>query len=571
MRASQLLFPTLRETPADAETISHQLMLRAALIRQVASGIYTWLPLGHRVVQKIESMIREEMDATGAQEVLMPFVQPAELWRESGRWGQYDAELLRLKDRHQRDFCLGPTHEEVITDLVRNEIHSYKQLPLNVYQINTKFRDEIRPRYGVMRSREFRMKDAYSFHLDQASFDETYEAMYRCYSRVLERIGLDFRAVLADTGSIGGSSSHEFQVLAESGEDLIALSDVGEYAANVEKAEAVAPSGKRMKPSAELARVHTPDQRTIEQVASFLGVTTNKTVKTLVVAGSDGGLVALVVRGDHVLNEIKTKDQPRVEQPLRFATEAEITSVLGCAPGSIGPVGLDIPVIVDRAAAHLADFVCGANEDDYHYTGVNWERDTPIEDERCTVADIRNAVEGDPSPDGKGHLTLRRGIEVGHIFQLGTVYSESMQAHVLDETGANRSLIMGCYGFGTTRLVAAIIEQCHDEAGIVWPSAVAPFTLAIVALNSERSETVREHSETLYAQCREAGIEVLLDDRDERAGVKFADMELIGTPHRIVVGERGIKADVVEYKHRAAPDTEELPLGRVLDELKARI
>lgn len=571
MRASQLLFPTLRETPADAETASHRLMLRAALIRQVASGLYTWLPLGHRVVQRIESLVREEMDASGAQEVLMPIMQPGELWHESGRWAKYGPELLRLSDRHDRDFCLGPTHEEVIIHLVRNEVHSYKQLPINLYQINTKFRDEIRPRFGVLRAREFRMKDAYSFHLDHASFVETYEEMHACYSRILERIGLDFRPVLADTGSIGGSSSHEFQVLADSGEDLIALSDDSDYAANVEKAEALAPKGKLAAPKAQLARVHTPNQRTIAEVASFLAVEAHASVKTLIVSRSEGGLVALVLRGDHELNEIKANDQPLVAEPLRFADEREITEVLGCSPGSIGPVGLDIPVIIDRSAAHLADFVCGANEDDYHYTGVNWERDTPLQNDRRTVADIRNVVEGDPSPDGKGRLVLRRGIEVGHIFQLGTLYSESMQAKVLDESGASRPLIMGCYGFGTTRLVGAIIEQCHDDAGIVWPDAVAPFRLAIVALNAERSQAVREHSERLYAECRDAGIDVLLDDRDERPGVKFADMELIGIPHRVVIGERGIKAGLVEYKHRASESTEELELDGLFDALKTRL
>ncbi len=571
MRASQLLFPTLRETPADAETASHRLMLRAALIRQVASGLYTWLPLGNRVVQRIESLVREEMDASGAQEVLMPIMQPGELWRESGRWAKYGPELLRLSDRHDRDFCLGPTHEEVIIHLVRNEVHSYKQLPINLYQINTKFRDEIRPRFGVLRAREFRMKDAYSFHLDQASFIETYEAMYACYSRILERIGLDFRPVLADTGNIGGSSSHEFQVLADSGEDLIALSDASDYAANVEKAEALAPKGKLAAPESQLARMHTPNQRTIAEVAAFLGVEPDASVKTLIVSRSEGGLVALVLRGDHELNEIKAKDQPLVAEPLRFADEREITEVLRCSPGSIGPVGLDIPVIIDRSAAHLADFVCGANEDDYHYTGVNWERDTPLQSDRRTVADIRNVVEGDPSPDGKGRLVLRRGIEVGHIFQLGTLYSESMQAKVLDESGASRPLIMGCYGFGTTRLVGAIIEQCHDDAGIVWPDAVAPFRLAIIALNAERSRAVREHSERIYAQCRDAGIDVLLDDRDERPGVKFADMELIGIPHRVVIGERGIKAGFVEYKHRASDSTEELELDGIFDELKTRL
>lgn len=571
MRASQLLFPTLRETPADAETASHRLMLRAALIRQVASGLYTWLPLGNRVVQRIESLVREEMDASGAQEVLMPIMQPGELWRESGRWAKYGPELLRLSDRHDRDFCLGPTHEEVIIHLVRNEVHSYKQLPINLYQINTKFRDEIRPRFGVLRAREFRMKDAYSFHLDQASFIETYEAMYACYSRILERIGLDFRPVLADTGNIGGSSSHEFQVLADSGEDLIALSDASDYAANVEKAEALAPKGKLAAPASQLARMHTPNQRTIAEVAAFLGVEPDASVKTLIVSRSEGGLVALVLRGDHELNEIKAKDQPLVAEPLRFADAREITEVLRCSPGSIGPVGLDIPVIIDRSAAHLADFVCGANEDDYHYTGVNWERDTPLQSDRRTVADIRNVVEGDPSPDGKGRLVLRRGIEVGHIFQLGTLYSESMQAKVLDESGASRPLIMGCYGFGTTRLVGAIIEQCHDDAGIVWPDAVAPFRLAIIALNAERSRAVREHSERIYAQCRDAGIDVLLDDRDERPGVKFADMELIGIPHRVVIGERGIKAGFVEYKHRASDSTEELELDGIFDELKTRL
>jgi prolyl-tRNA synthetase len=570
MRASRLLLPTLRETPADAEVISHQLMLRAGLIRKLASGLYTWLPLGVKVLRKVERIIREEMDQAGAQEVLMPVMQPAELWEESGRWGAYGPELLRMNDRHHRSFCLGPTHEEVITDLVRQDIQSYKSLPANLYQIQTKFRDEIRPRFGVMRSREFIMKDAYSFHMDTECLQATYERMYQAYSRIFTRLGLDFRPVIADTGSIGGNASHEFHVLADSGEDDIAFSDGSDYAANVELAEALAPAGTREAPALTMTRVATPNQHSIAEVSAALSIPPRQLIKTLIVEGTtdahgNATLVALVLRGDHELNEIKAEKLDQVASPLQMATDEAIRAALHCSVGSIGPVGLAIPVIVDRSAALLADFACGANEDGYHLTGVNWERDLPLP----TVADLRNVQAGDPSPDGKGTLHIRRGIEVGHIFQLGTKYSDALNARVLDEQGKSRVVTMGCYGIGVTRVVAAAIEQNHDERGICWPATIAPFQVAIVAINYAKSDAVREACDALYQQLTNAGMDVLLDDRNERPGVKFADMELIGIPHRVVVGDKGLAEGLYEYKGRRDTDNQHLGIDALMKQLNA--
>ncbi|SNC67974.1 prolyl-tRNA synthetase [Marinobacter sp. es.048] len=565
MRASRYLIATQKETPADAEIISHQLMLRAGMIRKLAAGLYTWLPMGLRTLRKVERIVREEMDKSGAQEVLMPAVQPAELWEESGRWTQYGGELLRMKDRHGRDFCFGPTHEEVITDLIRNEISSYKELPANFYQVQTKFRDERRPRFGVMRAREFLMKDAYSFHLNAESLNETYELMHSTYCAIFDRFGLDYRAVQADSGAIGGSASHEFHVLASSGEDDIVFSTESDYAANIEKAEAVAPRGNRPAPAEEMKEVATPDQKTIEAVSALLGIDATRTVKTLLVkaeADENGksGLVALVLRGDHTLNEIKAENLPGVAEPLTMATDEEIEQAVGCKAGSIGPVKLNVPVIVDRSAAHLADFVCGANREAFHLTGVNWERDAALE----RVEDLRNVVEGDPSPDGKGTLEIRRGIEVGHIFKLGNKYSTAMNATVLDENGKTVIMDMGCYGLGVSRVVAAAIEQNHDDNGIIWPDAIAPFQVAIVTLNAHKSPTVAEAGEKLYEQLRQAGYDVLLDDRKERPGVKFADMELIGIPHRFVVSERGLAAGTLEYKGRRDAEKQDVPVAKAL-------
>jgi prolyl-tRNA synthetase len=545
MRTSRFLLSTLKETPADAEVISHKLMLRAGLIRKLAAGVYNWLPPGLRVLRKVEAIVREEMNRAGAQEILMPAVQPAELWQESGRWEQYGPELLRLNDRHQREFCFGPTHEEVVTDLIRREIRSYRQLPANFYQIQTKFRDEIRPRFGVMRAREFVMKDAYSFHLDEASLRETYNEMYLTYSRIFKRLGLEFRPVEADTGTIGGSASHEFHVLADSGEDAIALCQKCEYAANVELAPALPPVGKRPAPSAELTVVDTPGQHSIEEVSRFLKVDPAQTVKTLLVNGV-GGAVALVLRGDHELNLIKAEKLPQVAKPLSFVSEQEIRMVAGCGAGSIGPAGLSVPVIADESAVRLADFVCGANQDGRHLTGANWGRDMAEPE----VADLRNAVPGDPCPHCEGTLAVRRGIEVGHIFQLGTKYSEAMNASCLDEAGRAVVMPMGCYGIGVSRIVAAAIEQSHDEQGIIWPEGIAPFRVCIVPIGMRKSAQVAGTAERLYKELGEAGIEVLLEDRDERPGVMFADMDLIGIPHRLVVGERGLAAGTVEYKPR---------------------
>ncbi len=550
MKTSEYLLATQRETPADAEVISHQLMLRAGMIRKLASGLYTWLPLGLRVLQKVERIIRQEMNKSGAMEVLMPVVQPAELWQESQRIDEYGPELLRIQDRHQRDFVLGPTHEEVITDLVRNNIQSYKQLPCNFYQIQTKFRDEIRPRFGIMRSREFIMKDAYSFHLDEASLQATYDVMYDTYSNIFTRLGLDFRPVLADTGSIGGSSSHEFHVLAESGEDDIAFSDQSDFAANIEMAEALIIGEQRPAASADISEVATPGKHSIEDVTAFLNLSPEQVVKTLVVHGHSEGedkpLVAIALRGDKDLNEIKAEKHPLIASPLQFASEEEVEAAIGCKPGSIGPINLNIPVIADRSVVNMSDFVCGANKDGYHSVGVNWDRDTQFSE----VADLRNVVEGDPSPDGKGHLSIKRGIEVGHIFQLGTKYSAALKANVLNEGGKSHPMPMGCYGIGVTRVVASAIEQNHDKYGIIWPQALAPFQVAIVSLNANKSPAVREAADELYKKLLDLGVEVLYDDRKERPGVKFSDMELIGIPHRIVISDRGVVDGNYEYKHR---------------------
>jgi prolyl-tRNA synthetase len=571
MRVSKFLLSTVRETPADAETISHQLMLRAGMIRKLATGIYTWLPLGLRTLRKVEAVVRAEMNRAGAQELLMPAIQPAELWQESTRWDQYGPELLRIKDRHQRDFCFGPTHEEVITDLIRREVKSYRQLPANFYQIQMKFRDEIRPRFGVMRAREFLMKDAYSFHIDEASLQETYEVMHATYSRIFERVGLEFRPVAADTGAIGGAYSHEFHVLADSGEDAIAICDRCSYAANVEMAQALPPLGKRPAPGQPMQTVDTPNQRTIEEVSKFLKLDPKQTVKTLLVKGV-GGAIALVLRGDHELNEIKAAKLPQVVKPLMFLTPGEVELAAGCEPGSIGPVGLKVTVIVDESAARLADFVCGANVNGKHLVNVNWGRDVA----EPVVADIRNVVDGDPCPDsGKGNctgtLSIRRGIEVGHIFQLGTKYSEAMQATVLDEAGRAVVMPMGCYGIGVSRVVAAAIEQNHDDNGIVWPDAIAPFHIALVPIGYAKSEAVRTTVDRLYAELVEAGFDVLMDDRNERPGVIFADMDLIGIPHRLVIGDKGLAKGVAEYKGRRDKQASEIALTEVVSEMRRRV
>ena len=564
MRTSQLLLATLREAPNDAEIVSHQLMIRAGMIRRLAAGIYTWLPLGLRVLRKIERVVREEMEAAGAQEVLMSGVQPAELWQESGRWDQYGPELLRLKDRHQRDFCLGPTHEEIITDLVRREIRSYKQLPANFYQIQTKFRDEIRPRFGVMRAREFIMKDAYSFHLSEESLQQTYAQMYQAYARIFTRLGLAFRPVAADTGAIGGNVSHEFHVLADSGEDAIAFSNGSDYAANVELAEALAPAAEAPAPAEELRLVDTPDARTIEQLVNGYDLAVEKTVKTLIVRSADGGLVALLVRGDHELNPAKAAKLPAVAAPLQFAEEADIRKAIGAGPGSLGPVNLPLPCVVDRAVAVMADFGAGANIDGKHYFGINWGRDTALP----PVADLRNVVAGDPSPDGQGRLEIRRGIEVGHIFQLGTKYSAAMNATCLDEGGNAVTLIMGCYGIGVSRIAAAAIEQNHDSQGIIWPQSIAPFSVALVPINMHKSMRLAAAVDELYAGLRAAGVDVLLDDRRERPGVMFADMELIGIPHRLVFSEKGLDAGTLEYKGRRDTGSRDVPLAEIIPFLK---
>jgi prolyl-tRNA synthetase len=559
MRLSTYPVNTLRDVPADAEVVSHQLMLRASLIRRLAGGMYSWLPIGLRVLRKVENIVREEMNRAGALELLMPTIQPAELWQESGRWEQYGPELLRIKDRHERSFVFGPTHEEVITDIARRELKSYRQLPVNFYQIQTKFRDEIRPRFGVMRAREFLMKDAYSFHIDDASLEEGYQAMYRAYMRIFERLQLKFRAVGADTGSIGGSASQEFHVLADSGEDAIAFSDGDEYAANLELAEAVAPSTPRAAATATLQKVETPRVRTIDDLTQFLGVSADKCMKTLLVDGDKGDAVAMLVRGDHELNAIKAQKLPGVASPLRMASIEAVQATAGCEPGFIGPVGLKCKVYVDRSAAQMSDFVCGANERDMHFTGVNWGRDLP----EGEIVDLRNVVAGDPSPTGKGRLGIARGIEVGHIFQLGRKYSTAMNATVLDEQGKAVVMAMGCYGIGVTRVVAAAIEQNHDERGIIWPEPIAPFDVSLIPINLQKSPRVRQAAEDLYAELTAAGLDVLLDDRDARPGVKFADDELIGIPHRIVIGDKGLERGVLEYKRRRDGLAAEVPVAEM--------
>ncbi len=566
MRVSQYLLSTQKENPANAEIVSHQLMLRAGMIRRNASGLYSWLPSGLRVLRKVEAIVREEMNKAGAIEILMPMVQPGDLWVETGRWDKFGPELLRFVDRHNRDFVLGPTHEEVITDLVRKEVSSYKQLPLTLYQIQTKFRDEVRPRFGVMRSREFLMKDAYSFHLDQQTMDDTYQAMYTAYSNILSRMGLAFRPVLADTGSIGGSMSHEFHVLASSGEDLIAYSNGSDYAANIEKAEAPLPTTERAAPTQEMTLVDTPNAKTIDELVEQFGLDITKTVKTLIVKGAteEAPLIALIVRGDHELNEVKADKLELVAAPLEFASEAEIRDALGAGPGSLGPVGLTIPVVIDHSVAVMSDFAAGANLDDKHYFGINWERDLPL----ASAADIRNVVEGETTPDGKGTYAFARGIEVGHIFQLGTNYSAAMNATVLDENGKSQTLLMGCYGVGVSRIVAAAIEQNHDDRGIIWPEAIAPFTVGILPMNMHKSHRVTDTAEQLYKELTDAGIEVLFDDRKERPGVMFADMELLGLPHTIVIGDRNLDAGVYEYKNRRTGEKQEVPMAEIVDFIK---
>ena len=567
MRLSQYPINTLKETPAEAEVVSHQLMLRAGLIRRLAAGLYSWLPLGLRVLQKVERIIREEMNRAGALEVVMPVVQPAELWQESGRWTEYGPELLRIKDRHERDYVAGPTHEEVITDIARRELKSYRQLPVNFYQIQTKFRDEVRPRFGIMRAREFIMKDAYSFHLDEESLRAGYRAMYDAYTRIFTRTGLKFRAVRADSGAIGGDVSQEFHVLAQSGEDAIVFSDGDDYAANLEAAAALAPAEPRPEAREALKRVATPGARTIEDLARFLKVEPARCLKTLIVEGSDGGVVALALRGDHELNAVKAQKLPGVATPLRLAGAGEVREATGTEPGYVGVVGLKCRVYADHAAFALADFVCGANEKDMHLTGVNWERDA----RGAVAADLRKVVEGDPSPSGHGHLKIARGIEVGHIFQLGRKYSEPMKALVLDEAGQETTLYMGCYGIGVTRIVAAAIEQNHDERGIIWPSPIAPFQVVLVPLNLQKSDRVRAATDRLYAELNDAGIEVLLDDRDARPGVKFADAELLGIPHRVVVADRGLEAGKLEYRHRRDTASSEFPVDEALSFIRARL
>ena len=565
MRASQYLIATQKESPADAEIISHQLMLRAGMVRKVASGLYSWLPLGLRVFRKVENIVRQEMDKAGAMELLMPVVQPADLWQESGRWGQFGPELLRIHDRHDREFCLGPTHEEVITHLVRNEISSYKQLPANFYQIQTKFRDERRPRFGVMRTREFCMKDAYSFHSSSECLQQTYDLMYQTYSAIFERTGLVFRAVLADTGSIGGSHSHEFHVLADSGEDAIVFSTESDFAANIEKAEAIMPSKTGTKASEQKQEVATPNAHSIDEVCKFLSIEPTQTVKTLIVSIEDDEgnqtLQGLVVRGDHELNEIKAQNALGLDTELCFATEQQIVDQLKCPVGSLGPVDLNIPLIVDHSAAALTDFVCGANRDGYHFTGVNWETDCTIE----TQADIRNVVAGDPSPDGKGVLEIKRGIEVGHIFQLGTKYSEAMNATILNEQGKEQAMTMGCYGIGVSRIVAAAIEQNHDENGIIWPAAIAPFQIALVPINMHKSDAVKQACEDLYSELTSAGYDVLfMDEKKARLGSMLADIELIGIPHRLVVGDRGLEDGKIEYRDRTQSENQHIQADQLM-------
>ncbi|HWN30092.1 MAG TPA: proline--tRNA ligase [Burkholderiales bacterium] len=567
MRVSQFFLSTLKEAPSEAELVSHRLMLRAGLIKRLASGLYTWMPMGLRVLRKVEAVVREEMDRSGAIELFMPAVQPAELWQESMRWEKYGPELLRIKDRHQRDFCFGPTHEEVITDIVRREVKSYRQLPVNFYQIQTKFRDEIRPRFGVIRAREFVMKDAYSFHADKSSLDQTYRLMYGAYARIFTRLGLKFRAVAADTGAIGGTGSHEFHVLAESGEDAIAFCPDSEYAANIHLAEALPPASPRPRAAENMKEVETPGKHTVEEVADFLKIPTSKIVKTILVITNAGAGYLLLLRGDHTLNEAKASKVPALSQGFRFASENEVRERMQCRAGYIGPVNTHVPALLDRSAAVMSDFVCGANRDGYHLTGVNFGRD--VQYAQGAIYDLRNVVAGDPSPDGKGKLEICRGIEVGHVFQLRTKYSEAMDATFLDETGQTRFMEMGCYGIGVSRIVAAAIEQNNDEHGIIFPQAMAPFLLAIVPIG--KSADVRAQSEKLHNELSACGIEVLLDDRDERPGSMFADMELIGIPHRLVVGERGLKQGEVEYQGRRDGQAQGISLQNCVSFIKSKL
>jgi len=559
MKSSDFLISTVKEAPNDAQIISHQLMIRAGLISKLASGLYSYLPMGLRIIQKVEKIIREEMNKSKALEVLMPVAQPAEIWKESKRWEEYGPELLRFKDRHDRDFCLGPTHEEVITKIAKQYLRSYKQLPINLYQIQTKFRDEIRPRFGVMRSREFIMKDAYSFHIDEQSLNETYQLMHQTYCNIFDRIGFDYRPVLADSGTIGGDSSHEFHVLAESGEDAICFSDGSDYAANIERVETL-PQGEPKSAEKALELVETPGVKTIADVCNLLKVEPINSIKTLIVEGNDNNLVALVLRGDHELNEVKASKINGVKQPLQMAEEGVVKKQLGCSFGSIGVVNLEIPVIVDFAAAALSDFICGANEDDKHFVGVNWGRDT----KKIIASDLRIVVSGDPSPDGKGNLEIKRGIEVGHIFQLGTKYSDSMNANVIGEDGRSVNMNMGCYGIGVTRIIAASIEQNHDDRGIIFPEAIAPFQLVIVPINYNKSSRVKALADQLYMDCIEQNIEVLLDDRKERPGIMFADSELIGIPHRLVISDTHADNGKIEYKSRKMPDKVEVDFNEVV-------
>lgn len=568
MRTSQFPLSTVKETPADAEIASHKLMIRAGLIRKIAAGIYTWLPLGLRVLRKVEHIVREEMNKAGGLEVLMPALQPAELWQETGRWEKYGPELARMQDRHHRDFCLGPTHEEIITDLARNELKSYKQLPITYYQIQTKFRDEIRPRFGVMRSREFVMKDAYSFHLNQESLQQTYDVMHQTYTNIFNRFGLKFRAVIADSGSIGGAVSHEFHVLADSGEDAIAFSDTSSYAANVEKAEALMPAGQKPAASQALTLVDTPNQHSIEEVSQFFSVDAAQCLKTLIVRGDDNSLVALLLRGDHTLNPIKAEKIDGVSSPLQMASDEEILAACSSKPGSIGPMGLTMTIIADRSTTLMADFICGANQDGKHYSGVNWERDLPLP---AQIADLRMVVEGDVSPDGQGQITIARGIEVGHIFQLGDKYSAAMNAAIINEAGKNQIMLMGCYGIGISRVAAAAIEQGHDERGIIWPNELAPFQLAICPMNMHKSDRLIDTVEKIYRELQEAGIEVLLDDRKVRAGFMFSDMELIGIPHRIVIGDRGLDSGTVEYQGRNDKESQEVAFADLVSFIKNKL
>jgi prolyl-tRNA synthetase len=567
MRLSQLPWTTFKETPAEAEIVSHQLMLRAGLIRRLASGLFSWLPIGLRVLQKVEQVVREEMDRAGAVEILMPAIQPAELWRETGRWEQYGHLLLRMRDRHDREFCFGPTHEEVITDLARRELKSYRQLPVNYYQIQTKFCDEIRPRFGLMRAREFIMKDAYSFHIDQSSLEESYQDMAAAYTRIFSRLGLRFRPVDADSGEIGGSKSQEFHVLADSGEDAIAWCEADQYAANVDVAPALAPDAPRPEASAKVARIPTPAIRSIAEISTFLKIEPHRCIKTLLVEGESDGLVALVVRGDHEVNARKAEGLDGVAAPLAMATSERVQEYAGCAPGFIGPAGLDIPIYADHAAVALADFVCGANADDFHLSGVNWGRDAP----EPQAADIRNVVDGDPSPEGGGTLSIARGIEVGHIFQLGDKYSRSLNAAVLNQEGKEITLLMGCYGIGVSRIVAAAVEQNHDERGIIWPESMSPFPVTVLGLNAARSEAVAAAVDQLNDGLLHAKIEALIDDRDIRPGVKFADADLLGIPHRLVVGERGLGDGVVEYRHRGTGEEEKIRVDEVVGFLIDRL